>query len=161
MGMFRGFNPRYAQAVEDLGFAIQNTAPLSSGLRVSRLRITESSSIHPMWYTWCLTLADSLKPYHGQHQCLRWCGSCIVEWRNQGICAPLSFHPKIMARYVEAAQRPLNNRFRLVHEIYRTDPNGTSTGGSQKYYHAIIPVSWWRHTKWQLAAIYRIKLEQI
>ena len=28
----------------------------------------------------------------------------------------------IIARYVEAAQRPLNNRCRLVHATYGTDP---------------------------------------
>ena len=46
--MSGGFNPRYAQTVGDLGLAIQNTAPLSSGLIVPRVVIAEGNSIHSM-----------------------------------------------------------------------------------------------------------------
>ena len=41
-------NPRYIQTVGDLGSAIQNTAPLSSGLIVPGVVIAEGNSIHPM-----------------------------------------------------------------------------------------------------------------
>ena len=37
LGMSRGLTPRHAKTVSDLGFAIQNTAPLFSGLRDHRV----------------------------------------------------------------------------------------------------------------------------
>ena len=46
--MSRGFNLRYAQTLGDLGLALQNTVPLSSGLIVPRVVIPEGNSIHPM-----------------------------------------------------------------------------------------------------------------
>ena len=56
--------------------------------------------------------AGSLRPYHGQHQCLHWCGSCIgtaVERRNQ--VTTLAVCPMIIAWRL---QLPVDNRCRLV-----------------------------------------------
>ena len=44
--MSRGFNLRYARTIGDLGLAIQNTAPLSSGLMVHRVVLAEGNSSH-------------------------------------------------------------------------------------------------------------------
>ena len=66
---FWGFTPRHAQTVGDSGFAMQNTAPLSSGRIVPRVTIGEqlhSSHVRDLMSN----TSGRLNNYHGQHLCL-------------------------------------------------------------------------------------------
>ena len=77
-------------------------------------------------------------------QCMHWYGSCIstiVEWRIQGI--PLTIHPKIIARHVEATASfgwLLKQYHTVQHATDGTDPNDHpqmhGMGGERYYYSA-------------------------